>query len=306
MPSKDKSNHTMGVTTTTTTGATTTTTTATTTTPSRLARKCGHIIKGDSDRLKEKLKAGVTKADLRKLRGDPTEKICSGGETATLDIIEDVVPCEDTVHASLLGGESPGTDDESTLLTVEIVEPPEIQSTDVPNTSMDVEDSPTESSEDEEAPIPLLDEDETRTVSPSIEENAVECEIGGASPDLTTVNEKENDTIALSTTTTGSRDDAEMESGTTKWNPAKDETDAGVAPCRPEAEEGPDIENQVTSSLWHATAHDEDAVAGGQTKSDTSTLVKNGTSSASIGSSNLGEDETSGSRRQIPERFGSF
>lgn len=44
-------------------------------TPPRL-RSCGRIKGGEAVHLKEKLKAGVTKADLRKLRGSRCEKIC--------------------------------------------------------------------------------------------------------------------------------------------------------------------------------------------------------------------------------------
>lgn len=61
-------------------------TTETASTPSIL-RKCGHI-KGESAQLKEKLKSGVTKADLRKLRGDRCDKV-SNVDAEPLAIIEE-------------------------------------------------------------------------------------------------------------------------------------------------------------------------------------------------------------------------
>jgi Ring finger domain len=71
------------------TATATTATTATTTTP--ILRKCGHIKSAKTVlEIKEKLKPGVTKAELKKLRGDRAEKICMGDtENNLLDIMAD-------------------------------------------------------------------------------------------------------------------------------------------------------------------------------------------------------------------------
>lgn len=89
-----------------------------TTTQPSILRKCAHISRStDAVQLKEKLKAGVTKADLKKLRGNRCDKICYD-DGPVRDIIQDqempsngdnVVIQSNTSLAVPLGG---GTDDD--------------------------------------------------------------------------------------------------------------------------------------------------------------------------------------------------
>ena len=90
------------------------TTTNTTSQPSML-RKCGHIRMD----IKEKLKPGVTKAELKKLRGDRAEKICYGDTGDILNVIPDrefedadaeVPPANNDVDSAILRNESVTTD----------------------------------------------------------------------------------------------------------------------------------------------------------------------------------------------------
>lgn len=123
------------------------------TSPSILLRKCGHIKAAD---IKERLKPGVTKAELKKLRGDRAEKICYGDtEEGHLNVIIQDYDIDQDIEAQHQQRQS--TAQQTTIL---VPDSPNSEPTIVRNDSLTTESS----DEEEEEEDKLEEEDENDSI----------------------------------------------------------------------------------------------------------------------------------------------